>query len=1146
MTGFESAGSGQPQGAIKQASGSPMKVQPLQTNIRDNCDRGKAGDFLIGHLKSGSALSIVSAYFTIHAYEKLRDQLHAIDNLRFLFGDPQFISSLGRDEKPPREYLLTDQGLRLENQLQQKTLARDCAGWIESKAEIRSITEAGLLHGKMYHMQDGEVTHAMLGSSNFTAAGLGLAEVHNNVELNLEVDGKKDCCDLLTWFNERWEDQNLTKDVKQIVLKELERLYKDQDPQFIYYLTLFHIFREYLKSDDAAQVDLQSIQLPETAIWKALYKFQKDGAKFAINKLRDYNGCILADSVGLGKTWTALAVIKYFELKNERVLVLCPKKLRRNWTFYKGNSEMNPLRNDCFRFDVLSHTDLSRAGGTTGDIDLAALDWGNYDLLVIDESHNFRNNRRATQIPGKPERKSRYERLVEDVIKSGVNTKVLLLSATPVNNEISDLRNQISFIAGGDVSHDQKADSAFENKMEIRSIKETTRQAQQKFTLWAKKPSGQRNSRDLLQQLGGDFYKLLDGLSIARSRKQIQRYHKDEMDIIGSFPHRPPPEPLHPQIDTQNSLSFERLGDRIGDLNLALYNPTGYLKENLDQALVDSYTRRIKNGFTQQGREKILIGMMKVNYLKRLESSIDSFRKTLERTIAKIDELQGKFAAFEQHQKDNPEIDYADVLPADLDDPEFEDIDFAVGDKQKFHLGHIDILTWYSKVEEDRKQLQAILDEVGLIDVERDAKLAELWRRIKQKFTQPTTNKDDEKNYKVLVFTAFADTAHYLYKNLHDRASQQGRHIALVCGDGGNKNPLGKADYDEILTHFSPRSKSRARQPQLNRNEEIDLLIATDCISEGQNLQDCDLLINYDIHWNPVRIIQRFGRIDRIGSKNHAVNLVNFWPVQDLDHYLNVKHRVETRMALVDLTATQTDNLLEDEQLKGLVTDELHFRNQQLKRMRDEVIDLEDFEDGITLQDFSLDEFRADLLAFLESRRAELEQANTGLYAVVPPHLDDSIAQSGVIFCLRHRWQKDHGTVGEAKKQTKGTANINPLDKHYLLYVLDDGTVRLTFAQPKQTLMLMRGLAAKHDKAFQQLCDLFDSRTDGGINLAHYDGLIHKVLLSIRNTYKKRALENVFNNRDGVLPTEKESPSDDAGDYELLTWLVILAPESKP
>ena len=1110
-----------------------------QTNIRDNRDRGNAGGFLAEHLKPGSELSIVSAYFTIHAYDKLRDRLDAIDNLRFLFGDPQFISSLDREERPPGEYELTDQGLQLGNQLQQKALAKDCANWIQRKAEIRSITESGLLHGKMYHTQSGEVTHALLGSSNFTVAGLGLAETGNNVELNLDVDSKKDCSDLLDWFNEWWQDQKLTKDVKQTVLNELKRLYANQDPQFIYYLTLFHIFREYLEGEDSTQADLQGIQLPETVIWKALYKFQKDGAKTAINKLRDHNGCILADSVGLGKTWTALAVIKYFELKNERALVLCPKKLRNNWTLYKQNSDLNPLRDDRFRFDVLSHTDLSRSGGMTGDLQLDTLDWGNYDLLVIDESHNFRNNKRATKMPGKPERKSRYERLIEDVIKAGINTKVLLLSATPVNNELSDLRNQISFIAGGDVTQDDKANSAFAYKLEVGSVSETTRHAQQKFTLWAKKPGGQRNSRDLLRELSGDFFKLLDGLSIARSRKQVQRFYKDEMDKIGGFPERPRPISLHPQIDSQCSLSFEQLSDQIEELNLALYNPTGYLKKDLPQHIRDEYSREINLNFNQHKREKILIGMMKVNFLKRLESSVHSFRKTLERTITKIDRLDEKFTAFEQHLQNEPEIDYTEVLPAELDDPEFESSDFAVGGKQKFHLGHIDIPTWRDKVSEDRKQLQDILNQAAQITVQRDAKLAKLWRRIEQKFNNPTVNKDNEHNHKALVFTAFADTARYLYGELHDRVRVQGRHIALVCGDGGNKRTLGgMADYDAILTDFSPRAKLRVRQPQ-DQAPEIDLLIATDCISEGQNLQDCDLLINYDIHWNPVRIIQRFGRIDRIGSRNHEVNLVNFWPMQDLDRYLNVKNRVEARMALVDLTATQADNLLEDRQLEDLLADELRFRDRQLKRMQNEIIDLEDFDEGLTLQDFSLDEFRADLLQFLEARRADLERANTGLYAVTPPDTENPLAQPGVIFCLRLR-QEGEKAGSKKKPQTRAAANINPLGRHYLIYVQDDGNVRLTFVQPKQTLTLLRGLAAGHDKAFQHLCDLFDAQTRGD-GMAHYSNLVSSALMSIQNTCNKRALGNIFGSRDGLLPTKAETPSDDADDYELLTWLVVIA-----
>lgn len=1120
------------------------------SGIRDNYTRGKAGEYIADQLTSNTELSIVSAYFTIQAYAALKDKLDQIKYLRFLFGEPKFINASGRDEKTSKEFGLTEQGLEIKNQLSQRKFAKDCAEWIKQKVDIRSVKQTRFLHGKMYHISDGEKVHALIGSSNFTVSGLGLCqnENRNNVELNLVANDDRDRIDLLAWFNERWEDDNLTEDVREDVLKELKRLYSNQAPDFIYYLTLFHIFRDSIDSETGAEDNLYKVKLPDTQIWKKLYEFQRHGAIAAINKIQSLNGCILADSVGLGKTFTALALIKYFELKNERVLVLCPKKLRRNWTIHKGNSEYNTLKDDWFRYDVLSHTDLSRERGEVGDINLATLNWGNYDLVVIDESHNFRNNNKASkpQTSEEQPRPTRYEKLINEVISNGITTKILLLSATPVNNELSDLRNQISFIAGGDVTDDSSvADGKFRDKLGIQSVKETTRKAQEQFTNWAKEPPETRKSQDLIKRIGGDFFKLLDGLSIARSRKQIQEYYKHEMAEIGNFPHRSKPRSIHPKIDLREAfLSFEQLDEKIDSLTLALYNPTGYLRSNLPVEIKQDYESKILGGFTQQGRERILISMMKVNLLKRLESSVYSFRLTLDRTINKIDELEEKFSNFEKHRKDNPERSYDELLPEELDNDDLENSDFAVGGKRKFHLGHIDIPKWRQALSDDRGQLQALFDQTNAITPERDAKLAELRNEITKKLKEPTITKDGRKNRKTLIFTVFADTADYLYEKLKDSIWNQNAHVALVRGDGGNKTTLGKTDYDDILTNFSPISKDREKLSCFPPKKEIDVLIATDCISEGQNLQDCDQLINYDIHWNPVRIIQRFGRIDRIGSLNKRVHLINFWPVEDLDYYIKVRHRVEVRMALVDLSATQTDNPLEYEQVKELISKDLQFRDQQLARMKDEILDLEDFDEHITLSDFSLNDFRLDLLQFLKSRRKELEAAKPGLYAVVPPVADNPIAGPGVIFCLRHRGRDEMIISGEAghpgRPPSSGdeTKDFNPLGRYYLIYILDDGTVRLGFAQPKQTLNLFRALAAGHASVFEDLCDLFDKNTRDGANMKRYDELVKKAIESIKRTFKERALGNLFAGRNGQLPSK--SPSSQEDEYELVTWLVIL------
>ena len=1113
------------------------------SGIRDNYLHGKAGEFVREAITPEAKLSFVSAYFTVHAFDALREDLERAGGLRFLFGEPRFVRSLDRENKQSRQYNLTEQGLTLGNQLAQRRLARDCADWIRRKVEIRSVTRTGFLHGKLYHIQDGKLVSALVGSSNFTVPGLGLLPTGSNIELNLIVTDDRDRTALLTWFDSLWNDTNLVEDVKDAVLKELSRLHANQSPQFIYYLTLFNLFRDYLEGTRDLDESLRRTALPDTRIWQTLFSFQKDGAKAAINKIISCNGCILADSVGLGKTFTALAVIKYFELRNERVLVLCPKKLRRNWTVYRSNSTLNPFLADRFRYDVLSHTDLSRDRGEVEEIDLATLNWGNYDLVVIDESHNFRNNATGRQRPGEQPHRSRYQRLMEDIIASGVRTKVLMLSATPVNNQLADLRNQISFIAGGDVARDERADAAFTESLGIASIRETTRKAQAHFTNWAKKPVKERKTRDLLSALGGDFFKMLDGLSIARSRRQIKSYYIEEIQRLGGFPHRPAPRSLHPPIDLQQHfLSFEELDREISALNLALYHPTAKLRDDLPAPIRDRYQDAILGGFTHEGRERILIAMMKVNFLKRLESSVDSFRLTLRRTIEKIDQLEERIIAFEKHIEDNPEFDYDTLTPDQFEDPDFDSEEFTIGGKRRIHLGHLKLPEWLKEIRQDRVQLQFLLEKTDAVKPIRDGKLAELRALIEGKVKQPTINRDGKPNHKVLVFTAFVDTARYLHEQLATWVRESlGIHLALVVGDGDNSTSLGGTDYDDILTNFSPLSKRRAEQPRFPQAEEIDLLIATDCISEGQNLQDCDLLVNYDIHWNPVRIIQRFGRIDRIGSRNDNVQLVNFWPVADLDRYLNVKHRVEARMALVDISATQTDNLLDPGQIEDLVKEDLLFRDRQLKRLKNEVLDLEDFDDAVSLTDFSLDEFRLDLLQFLESRRAELEEAGTGLYAVAPPRPDIPACRPGVIFCLRHHGSSDaQKTSADNEPRSADSANINPLAPHYLVYVHDDGTVRFSFAQPKESLLLLRSLAAGETNALEKLCDLFDTRTQDGADMGHYDNLIRKALASIEHTFRRRAAAGLLSGRSGVLPTASETPDAEQGQFELITWLVIL------
>lgn len=1081
-----------------------MATPTLRSRLLDNLTRGSVGEFLRDKIRADSDLSVVSAYFTIYAYDALKTQLEGIKGMRFLFGEPNFVRSLDPTKgRTPNAQIEKDE-LQLEQQLRQSRTAKACADWIAEKVEVRSVRKPGFVHGKLYHIQQGDYERAVLGSSNFTVQGLGLGR-GGNIELNLEVTDSRDRDDLKQWFDELWANQELVEDVKQQVLEHLKRLYTPVGPQFVYYKTLYHLFDQ-AKPDESATLKLPQ-RLYDSEIWQALFEFQRDGASAVIRKLQTHGGCILADSVGLGKTYTALAVIKYFQNLNDRVLVLCPKKLRENWTVYlaSNNSALNPFVKDRFAYTVLSHSDLSRSSGTVGDVNLETLDWGAYDLVVIDESHNFRNNSKGKRDEtGQIIRKSRYERLLEDIIKSGVPTKVLLLSATPVNTDLADLRNQLMLISGGN-------DAAFSEGLGVSSLKDVLAIAQREFNQWASKEP--RNPEVLLERLSASFFSLLDSLTLARSRKHIRDFYSHEMSRLGGFPERQKPIAVFAEVDTKRLFpSYEAVHDQIDMYRLALFNPFNYVLE----AFKAHYDRDAVQNFSQANRERYLIGMMKVNFLKRLESSVHSFAVTLGRTCEKITDLIEKLEAFQGRQQ-NGELETP--APETFDDEELQEA-WQVGRQVKYDLRHLDVERWLKDLRADEEQLRSILEVAWMVTPARDAKLKELRDILQAKLDNPTLNKRGEPNRKTLVFTAFADTAKYLYAQLEPWASAQGVHIGLVVGTGDNATTLGRADFNAILTNFAPRAKRREKLPAFPQDQEIDILIATDCISEGQNLQDCDHLVNYDIHWNPVRLIQRFGRIDRINSPNPSIQMVNFWPTDDLNAYLNLKNRVEARMALVDITATAQDNPLTQEQIRA----DLSYRDQQLLRLKDEVLDLEDLEGGVTLADFSLDDFRQDLTNFLDANREALETAPMGLFGLVTE--EGQVARPGIIFCLRQL-----GRVGEG--------SLNPLAPYFLVYVRATGEVRYAYAQAKQTLELYRALCANKAQAQQVLHDHFDRLTGNLENLEKETTLLRAALDSIRSTFQRKAAQNLFTGRGATLPKREDQVTEDT-QFELVTWLVIL------
>ena len=1081
------------------------------SRIRDNNIYGSVANFLKDKIQDGASLSFVSAYFTINAFNVLRDSLTGIDNLRFLFGEPDVVGGMDPSKTESKAFRLTEEGLGLRNELSQNEIAKACADWIEEKVEIKSVRKSNFLHGKMYYIENGNSEEAIIGSSNFTVRGLGLSEKTSNIELNLEVDSKSDCADLKTWFDSLWESDQVL-DVTAEVLRNLANAYQDKDPEFIYYKTLYHLFEDILADVGDAEFAEANPSFLQTEIWQTLYAFQKHGVQACIQKLKAYNGCIIADSVGLGKTYEALAIIKYCELRNANVLVLCPKKLEKNWTLYPIHyrRRRNPLKADKFRYNVLAHTDLDREYGEANGIDLAQHEWDGYDLVVIDESHNFRN------------RGVRYEKLMEDVIQSGGKTQVLMLSATPVNNRLTDLTNQICLIT-------EDRDDAF-RKTGIRSIRGTLNAAQSRFDTWTaqteQRPEKSQKQENLAESLNADFFALLDRLTIARSRTHIVNFYDNAIQEVGQFPDREPPKSIFPEIDLQGKFpSYQTISHQIDGYKLARFIPSNYIRKECRH----HYGERLL-----QQREFNLIGMMKVNFLKRLESSVHSFATTLERTVKEIAELESQIENF-LNAEDEKEAGFDPLAEAEKEYGDGEDYDLQTGieagENQFYPFEHLDLDAWLADLQNDRSQLDKIYKIANNITPERDAKLEQLKQLIATKVQNPRKNRDGKDNRKILVFTAFADTANYLYNNLHQWATETLNIETAVVTGGASRSNLVRNDFDEILTNFSPISKEREEDETEAEDElpEIDLLIATDCISEGQNLQDCDYLINYDIHWNPVRIIQRFGRIDRIGSKNEKIHLINFWPTPELDEYINLKPRVEARMALVDLTATGDDDLLS---LNKNMQPIWSHRDEQLRRMQAEILDFEDIEEQLNLNQFTLDDFRAQLLNYLRQNEDKLRDAPLGLYALTAPLTHDGFPvniKSGVIFCLKQ--------TGEVEDSEEGK-KLNPLHPYYLVYVTEDEVVSIGFTNPKRILERFSVLCVGKSTPNTNLCDKFNEDTNNGSDMDIYQILSDAALASIRKEYIQKVNDQLASDADALLPTADSQITEET-EFELVTWLVI-------
>jgi hypothetical protein len=1040
-----------------------------------------------------SSLALASPAFSLFAFAELRDLLEKLDICRVVL--PQVNGQdLGLTGSA------NDRAFR--NRLQLRWLARECAGWVKKKVELRGapalLPQSILIAGK----PESELQRVITGTCAFTTEGLGLTP-GNQFSLIQCSERPEESAVLGSWFTGLWNALPASDQQKIAFLSRLQELADPKAPSLIYYLALFHIFKDLGDELDEERIIKSATGIRNTTVWKKLYKFQRDGVLGAIDKLERLGGCIIADSVGLGKTFEALAIIKYYELRNDRVLVLVPKRLRDNWTLYKANDRRNFLASDRLNYDVLNHTDLSRDGGASGDIDLAHVNWGNYDLVVIDESHNFRNKSTHN------DRETRYDRLMRRIIKEGVKTRVLMLSATPVNNRLADLKNQIAFVT--------EADDLALDAHGIRSIEATVHQAQLQFNRWLALEDDDRRPARLIDMLGFDYFKLLDLLTIARSRRHIEKYYGTQE--MGRFPERLKPINIKPDVDSAGEFrSIREINNEIRRLNLSAYAPLRYVLLHKQAAYDAKYSTQIRGGesfFRQVDREESLVHLLRVNVLKRMESSVVSFALTLTRQLA---DVEATLAKIEAHAESVDEIDIEDV---DVDDSAFESL--LVGRKVKVLLRDMDRVRWRQDLIEDRNRLATLLSAAKQVGAARDAKLAALREVIQCKCRQPL----NDGNRKFIVFSAFADTAHYLYHELSDWALKElGLHSALVTGAGHNQSTLPnlRKDFTSIITAFSPRSKERPAD--LASEGEVDLLIATDCISEGQNLQDCDTVINFDIHWNPVRIIQRFGRIDRIGSCNERIQLVNFWPNMELEEYINLEQRVSGRMVLLDISATGEENIIEHQ--SGNQMNDLEYRRKQLLKLQDAVIDLEDLSSGVSIADLTLNDFRIDLSGFLKEHAGRLESLPFGTCAVTTAQgSGESAIPPGVIFCLR--------VVGEAA--LKAIEPGYPLAPHYVVHVGDDGAVLLPFTQAKQALDRLKRLCIGRDLADAGACARFDKTTKDGKDMSAVQDLLAKAVASIVGKKEELAVASLFT-PGGTRAMKGEFQG--INDFEVVAFLVVL------
>ena len=1054
-------------------------------------EAGRAIDRLRKHLTADAVrLDSLAESFSVFVYEALQDKLANVD-LRLLLHDQSL-------EQFPLN------GLEAENlkraRLDQHRIARAFVAWAEEHLQARTLTRR--TRG-MWTSVDGPFPYVVDGAG-LDAESIGLVASQNLYFPQESMDADRVAQSVVN-FERMWFDDATTRTVQDGFLDAGRALFQNRAPESVYLRILTSLFKDFVEETGEETTGRGKTGFYDSVVWSKLYRFQRDGVLGAIEKLERHNGCIIADSVGLGKTFEALAVIKYYELRNDRVLVLTPKRLRENWAIYRSNDTRNPLVKDRFSYDILNHTDLSRANGLSGDIDLANINWGNYDLVVIDESHNFRNN------PQVKDRVTRYERLMDEVFRAGVKTKVLMLSATPVNTRLADLKNQVLFATEGD-------DQALAEDG-IKSIEGTLNRAQKYFNAWQRTPVASRSTKSLVGTLGMDYIRLLDLVTIARSRKHIEKYYgtKD----VGKFPDRLAPVNLIPPIDSAGTMiPLEEINQSILRLNLAAYRPTSYVSPKHEGKYAALYDQKVRTGgqrvWKQTDRENNVVHLLRVGLLKRLESSVNSLGKTLGKILATIDSAIASIDAYEVNGGEGTSIEsFSDLENIDLDDPQFED---TVGGSVKVFLADIDLIRWRQELQQDRDTVAGLLTEVQAVDATRDAKLAQLKQFLRDKVERPT----NDGNRKVLVFTAFADTAEYLYGHVARWANDElGVHVALITGQISRTTlPMKRAHMIDVLNAFSPRSKGGDLD-----SPQVDIVIATDAISEGQNLQDCDTVVNYDIHWNPVRIVQRFGRVDRLGTASASVQLVNFWPNIDLDAYINLETRVSSRMTLLDVSATGEENILD---VASSEMNDLDYRRKQLQQMRDSVPTMEDLAGGLSITDLTLSDFRMDAAA--RDRKEILEITGWPLALFGVTRFDMTLADEGLapgaVFLLRVR------------DDALAFSKSYPLAPYALTYVTDDGGLAHEVEQPKLALDVLRRHCLGGTEPDATVLTEFEKATRSGRSMKHYRDLLDVAVRALSGTAEESLVASLFSAGPSQLGTEAAVPGLEAVD--VIAWVALI------